>query len=380
MADDLDIRLRYVGRRFDGAKLPLDVLADLPAFRDLVVAYAKQLWRGMNADRQRLPKGFDRSLSFDLTAINDGSAIPCMSWDRDAAQNCLPGFADELYLLVSDAFEQVVSLVADAANDVFPKALPPEHVRALNRLGSSLRDDERIEFVGMTDKAGQVVYLDSARRKALITKVRETYVSRFEGTGTLVGVFAPVDQPNGRITVNTPAYGSIDIAIERERAVSEFDGSIGAEVQFELEIELDNADSYRSVVELHGLTLIDERIAADLGRCKARLSEIHALVEGWDDEGAKAIDASAHSAAAAFLHKRPLMSSSYKIFPTRIGGLLFEFESNGWDLSVEFLPGGTVELFGIEVDGEEAFLPVRFEGVDASFIELFDQRVGRDGK
>lgn len=380
MADDLDIQLRYVGKRFDGAKLPLDVLADLPAFRDLVVAYAKQLWRGMNADRQRLPKGFDRSLSFDLTAINEGSAIPCLSWDRDSAQDSLPGFADELQLLVGDAFQQVVSLVADAANDVFPKALPPEHVRALNRLGSSLRDDERIEFVGKTDKAGKVVYLDSARRKALITKVRETYVSRFEGTGTLVGVIAPVDQSNGRVIVETQAYGSIEITIERERAVSEFDGSIGAEVQFELEVELDNADNYRSIVELHGLTLIDEQIAADLERCKNRLAEIQVLGDGWDDEGAKAIDSYAHRAAVAFLHKRPLMSSAYKIFPTKAGGVLFEFESNGWDLSVEFSPGGSVELFGIEVDGQASMLPVRFDGVNEHFIELFDQRVGRDGK
>jgi len=380
MAEDLDIQLRYVGERFNGAKLPLDVLADLPAFRDLIVAFAKELWRIQNADRQRVPKGFDRSMSFDLTAIEDGSAIPRLTWDRVTAQARLPGFADELQSLVDEAFGQVVSLVDNAANDIFPKALTAEHVRALNRFGSSLRDDERIEFVGRQDKTGNVVYLDSARRKSLITKVRETYVSRFEGTGTLIGVFAPSDQFIGRVTVDTQAYGAIDIGVERERVIAEFDGNIGGQVQFELEVELDNADNYRSVVELHGLTLIDEQIAAELARCNARLQEITALGDGWDDENSRAISASAYQAAVAFLHKRPVMSSLYKIFPTSDGGVLFEFEKNGWDLSVEFSPGGGVEFFGIEVNGDGDFLPFHFDGVNAHFIEQFDKRVGRDGK
>ena len=269
MSQDLDIQLRYVGARFEGAKLPLDVLADLPAFRDLVVAYAKQRWRVLNVDRQRVPKGFEQSLIFDLVAIEDGSAIPKLSWDRRAAQEWLPGFADELQLIVSGAISEVVGLVTDAANGTFPRALSAEHVSALNRFGSSLRNDEKIEFLGSKDKSGNVVYLDSTRRKRLITKVRETYVSRYEGTGALVGVYAP-DARMGVVTIQTQRYGEIKIDIESERVRTEFGMSIGAQVEFEIEIELDNADKFRSVVQLHGLTVIDERLAADLERCRSR--------------------------------------------------------------------------------------------------------------
>ena len=52
------------------------MLPDLPAFRDLLFAYAKEVWRGYNTERQRVPKGFDKCLSFDLIAIEDGSAKP----------------------------------------------------------------------------------------------------------------------------------------------------------------------------------------------------------------------------------------------------------------------------------------------------------------
>ena len=130
MLDDLDIKLRYVGARFNGAKLPLDVLADLPAFRDLVVAFAKDLWRKQNADRQRVPRGFDRSMSFDLTAIEDGSAIPNLTWDRESAQSCLPGFADAVGVIghgPEDIHADRVAGQCQHANAENEKILWPEY-------------------------------------------------------------------------------------------------------------------------------------------------------------------------------------------------------------------------------------------------------------
>jgi hypothetical protein len=41
-------RLRYVGARFKGKRLPVEVLSDLAAFRDPVVAFAKAEWRSLN--------------------------------------------------------------------------------------------------------------------------------------------------------------------------------------------------------------------------------------------------------------------------------------------------------------------------------------------
>lgn len=41
-------------------------------------------------------KGFDQSMSFDLVAIEEGSAVPKLLWNREIAQESLPGFSDEL--------------------------------------------------------------------------------------------------------------------------------------------------------------------------------------------------------------------------------------------------------------------------------------------
>ena len=370
------IRLRYVGGRFVGARLPLDVLADLPAFRDLLVAFAKEEWRTVNSGRQRVPKGFDKSLSFDLTAIENGSAVPKLSWDRASAQQYLPGFADELKEIVDTSFSNIVNLFDDAALGKFPKALASEHVRALNKFASSLRDDERIEFLDRKGSDGNVVYIDNFRRKSLITKVRETYEARFEGSGTLVGIFA---DEVGCIEVNTDVHGLIKINLDRDLVKTDFDGNIGSRVQFDLQIELDNTDKFRSIVEVHAVLLIDERIAADLDRCKIRLNEIQNLKDEWDDSGGLAINPAAVDSANSFLVRRPHFCSEYKIFPTAAGGVLFEFESNGWDLSLEFAPSGAVEFFGIEIDGSGEIDPVHFENIDGYLIAEFDKYAGRDG-
>ena len=96
--------LRYVGARFEGHRLPLDILPDLSAFRDLLVSYVKSEWRAAHAERERLPKGFEKSIAFDLVGIKDGSAVPQLEWDRDTAQLPLPDFKDELELLVEKAY------------------------------------------------------------------------------------------------------------------------------------------------------------------------------------------------------------------------------------------------------------------------------------
>ena len=95
MTEEKTFKLRYVGARFTGARLPVNVLPDLQAFRDLLVSFAKDEWKTLHPDRKRVPKGFDASISFDLTIIEDGSAVPNIVWSRDIAQANLPGFEDE---------------------------------------------------------------------------------------------------------------------------------------------------------------------------------------------------------------------------------------------------------------------------------------------
>jgi hypothetical protein len=87
MAEPKSFLLRYVGARFEGTRLPLDVLGDLPAFRDLLVSYADAEWRKAHPDRERLPRNFEKGLLFDLVGIEDGSAMPRIEASLSASRN-----------------------------------------------------------------------------------------------------------------------------------------------------------------------------------------------------------------------------------------------------------------------------------------------------
>lgn len=374
--DDKTFRLRYTGLRFNETRLPVDVLSDLPAFRDLLVAFAKDEYRAANADKQRVPKGFDKGLSFDLVSIDDGSAVPVLSWNRNLAQTSLPGIADELENIVSASFEDVVRLVDGAANNNFPRSLSSEHIRALNKLGAGLRDGERIEFQGTRGQDGNVVYLDSVRRKSLITHVRQTYQSRLEGTGILRGAHMPADGL-GYLEVETTSYGLLRISLEADLIKADFDGNLGASVQFDVQIELDNNDKHISIVDVFDIVIIDAQMEASLERCRTRLAGFRSLRDGWHDGDGIAVNELAFTAADRFLTKRPMLVGSYKVYPTREGGVLFEFEHAGWDWSVELLASGGAEFYGVELDGEEELAPQAFPSIDGDFLTAFDEKTGR---
>src|ERR1035438_2277452 len=67
----------FKGKRFEDHGLDLDVLPDLYAYKELLVATAKELWRRHHPARQRLPKNFEDSLCLKFFKLMEGSvAVP----------------------------------------------------------------------------------------------------------------------------------------------------------------------------------------------------------------------------------------------------------------------------------------------------------------
>jgi hypothetical protein len=360
MADDKrDFLLRYVGARFVKHRLPLDVLPDLAAFRDLLVSFVKAEWRTTHEKRVRLPRGFEKSIAFDLAGISEGSAIPRLEWDRETAQLLLPDFKDELESLVEDAYAKVIGLVDGADENVPTAGLPPESIRALNRFGSGLLEDERIEFLGSLGKDGKVVYRDS-------------YEARFENIGKLLGSEKDAQGICGLIVVDTEQHGTIRIPLPPERVKEEFDGSMDDDVQFSLMIELDNRDVFKRVVDVFDVNLIDAALVANLERCRKRIVSIAHLADGWHDGGGKAVTPAAIAATQALLSARPLLAGSYHIYPTDIGGVLLEFVNSGWDYSVEATPRGEIEIYGVQVEGPGELDTAEFPSMNEEALKFLD--------
>lgn len=370
MADEKTFKLRYVGERFAGARLPVNVLPDLQAFRDLLVSFAKDEWKNRHPDRQRVPKGFDASLSFDLTMIEDGSAVPNIVWNRDSAQANLPGFEDELAAVVDAAHADVVELFEVAGGDDPIGELNPEKVRALDKFGASLKEGERIELGAST--AGNVVYLDVARRKRLITSVRETYNTRLTGVGKLAS-----NSVYGHIIIRSETGQDVSVPIDPEEILEDFDGSLDQDVQYDILVELDRADAVRRVLEVYDVAVVDASIEAGMTKCTQRLDELRHLPRGWHDGEGLPIAARSIDMAVQFIKRRPALSPVMKLYPSENGAVLAELEQGGWDISVEFNPDGSLEIYGIETEGDDEFEPIFFDGLADDFFSELDKRTRR---
>lgn len=135
----------FKGKRFEDHGLDLDVLPDLYAYKELLVATAKELWKRHHPDRQRLPKNFEDSLCLKFNQIQEGNtALPIY---REVETDGQGRFwrADE-----PDELDEAVQLVAQAvlaanADQALPDQLPKNIIPLFESYGCTLREDESFE-------------------------------------------------------------------------------------------------------------------------------------------------------------------------------------------------------------------------------------------
>lgn len=367
-------RVRFVGRRFQGARLPVSILPDIEAFRDLLVAFAKSEWKERNKDRQRVPKGFDENLQLDLVTIEDGSAVPVLQFAQDTGDDRLPGFTDGREDLLLDSYARIVDLVSTVENNSdFRPVLTRDQIGAFKRFGSGLRKDERIDFVGAKTREEKIVSLDAHRRKILMNRIRETYETRYTGMGYLTGVSA-----DGKITINTQDLGAIIVDVG-DRAVDEFDGSLLSDVTIDLTIELDASDRVQHVREVHSVDL-HEKLSPEekeiVDRAFERLGELLSIQPGWLDGAGARVSETAAKHAKFLIQSRPNWFASSGIFPTPDGGIQIESQKNMADMTINISSDGSFS--GFAVSGAADIFDEEFESLDA-VMQAIDKFAGDEG-
>ena len=138
------LKARLSGARFDNGEIPLDVLADLAAFREMVLDVAE--WRFMeeNKDRRRTPQGF-ANLDLRLTGVEGGSATAVI---KLVAQ---PPLADSLPYqdFFGQALDAIINTIKDAESNLRSAVehLPDRYMPYFKRIGRTLRDGERLELI-----------------------------------------------------------------------------------------------------------------------------------------------------------------------------------------------------------------------------------------
>jgi hypothetical protein len=136
----------FKGKRYEGHGLDLDVLPDLYAFKELLVATAKELWKRHHPDRQRLPKNFEDSLCLKFFKLQEGSVAVPIFREVETADQTEFWQADQ-----PDELDEAVGLVTDAvcaaeADQPLPDALPKNVIPFFEGYGKTLREDESFEL------------------------------------------------------------------------------------------------------------------------------------------------------------------------------------------------------------------------------------------
>ncbi len=188
------VHLSFHGARFEGASLPLEVLPELAAYKELVLAVAKELYLAENAQRQRLPKGFEASFQLVLAGVRNGSAVPDVLRVSSGGPTLFPDLdTPDFFAQSRDVVQRAIA--AAAKGEPIPEPITDEVLVRFNALGRSLLDSERIDL-------GKP---DSTERTSYTRKVRERLLRRsgraYDDTVDLLGVVRAADKDDNGFTL-----------------------------------------------------------------------------------------------------------------------------------------------------------------------------------
>lgn len=176
----------FKGRRFEDHGVDLDVLPDLYAFKELLVATAKELWRRNHPERKNLPKNFEDSLCLKFYEVKSGSAaVPIFREVESDSQETLweSNHLDEL--------DEAVALVTDAAQAAdtdkpLPDQLPKNVIPLFEKYGKTLLEDEYFE-VQPQGSQKRAAYTRKSRER-LLQFCAENYSDTVDFTGEVSAV------------------------------------------------------------------------------------------------------------------------------------------------------------------------------------------------
>ncbi|MGB2756553.1 MAG: hypothetical protein WBD02_02690 [Acidimicrobiia bacterium] len=278
------VRLRFTGGRFVDPSLgmPVELLADLTAYRELLLGIARRLYLQKHPNRKRVPKRFEDGLCLRLKSIEAGSVVPVL--ERPVGETFDLG--DDIFEESQKLLEQALDGSEDNALLQLFSSVPSGPLKAFVR---DLSTDEMVEVLRPGVKPGSGIWYGRRQRSDLLRRLLPASDEPYEGIVRVVGLATD----SQRVTF-------------RDDVDSSFSGSYEHE-QFEgLRNGLD-ADGFGDRFLVHGIAQMDhnggikhlrtivsiENVEVDLA-CYAILREslnkIRQLEEGWLDGDGVSVD------------------------------------------------------------------------------------------
>lgn len=319
--DRLQLSPRFQGRRFEHHCIPVELLPDLAAYRDLIRDVAKHLYKQAHPEKKRVPSGFESTFRLALSEVREGSAVPIL----------VPQIEDDEAEKVGefiDFFEAAKGIVdetmrsAGNPDGALPANFPTKLLPKFNSIGRGLKEGDVIDFAFGTAAAANFT-----------PKVRKTLslwaTDQFEADVDVVG------QVTG---INRDPIDKFDVKLEDGRKVS---GPIPAEMSDEvfaacknprscLRIKgtglFDRANRLQEISEVREIETLDGQ-ALELYRALRRVKEMKSLPVGWCDGRGAPFSAEAvawlENLLTALVDDHLLPTPS--VFPTPEGELQMEW-------------------------------------------------------
>ncbi|MYA05534.1 MAG: hypothetical protein F4Y37_13145 [Caldilineaceae bacterium SB0664_bin_22] len=276
------LRLHLHGARFADGGVPLKVLPDLAALREMVIDVAKWRYMSANPDRQRIPRGFTDKVDLKLTGIDRGSAMPIIS--IAGTEPSLDGMPLPYQQYFEQARDDIINTIA-AASEAYldpDTELPPVRFLAyFNRIGRSLEDDEFMELSNANSLPPARLSKD-ARGKLL----QQSTISEVTQEVALRGTVPEVDQDRMTFEMQQVHGGKIIGPLpeqHRETIIATFNG-----YQDNNRVQVQGIGRYDRQNRLSGLESIEQITPLDPLDVPARLDELRSMQDGWLDDSGKA--------------------------------------------------------------------------------------------
>ncbi len=368
--------LTFRGKRFESNEMPIEVLSDLVAYRELLVVVARHLFREANPHRRRLAKNFDADFVLVLGKIGEGSTIsPILRRDPS------PGVNSALF---ADYFEQarteVEAYLASPSTGIARHRLPDEALGRFAAFGRGLRDDEEVEIRSPGSQG--VVYSKVARRNLLLATE-----SRYEEDVEIEGLVREVDKDKeqcklkpddgGRITVSFPSMllpQTFSSLVEDQRISVRGVGTFNKDGLQSIQAEEVVPTAAATPPESCPITLQDQvQTLANL-----RAGWYNGSGSAYSVESLRGLRGLLEGLTDAFRLPRPF------VYPNPDGRVRVEWSLGAWEVSGDFdIEAGSVQLLAVEMEGDSEAaeeLNLRTAGSETRLAAFLTARYPRTDK
>jgi hypothetical protein len=275
MQNDVFLKPKLTGGRFENHTIPLDFLADLSVLQEIITDIAKSEFKKQNPNKKRIPSNFTNGINFGLSTIETGSIIPVINLILATTLSPLNHPAIPYFEQARDVLIHTITNVE--SNNNIQENIPLTTLKLFNRFGRGLEDDEAIE-ISYPNTKSSAKYTKKVRACVLAQSPLETVTQKTSHRGYVIEIdrakmtwtFLTIDG----IKMIAPITPSIEKDIHK--ALEGYTPNSYNNVRIFVEGDIEtNPSGITKIITVDNIEILNP---LDVG---ARLDELKLLKEGW---------------------------------------------------------------------------------------------------